>query len=72
MQVRPLKICAGRHSFRPGGPVFEVADAEAKDLIAAGAVESVSSARRRRGNQKERADGPDTTDSPAEIAGSDG
>lgn len=65
MRVKPLKVCAGRHSFRPGGPEFEIADAEAKALIADRAVEPVEMTGRKRGSQKEAGDGTETTDSPA-------
>ena len=47
MMVIPLKICAGRHNFRPGDPAMEIADAEAKQLLSDGAVAEVVPTKRK-------------------------
>lgn len=40
-KVKPLKICCGKFHFSPNDPAFEVSDADAKELVADGAVEVI-------------------------------
>lgn len=41
MLVKPLKFASGKFNFKPNSPEFEVSDADAKALIADGAVRSL-------------------------------